>query len=249
MTARLSNSGRISTVQFLRTDAGTVRTRNEDNLLAMPETSLWAVCDGMGGHDAGDYASQYIVEALRACPASTRHGNRIRALTNTLSRCNRHLLDYARQNHVALVGSTVVVLTLHRRQAVVIWAGDSRAYLLRDARLRMISRDHSVAEERLDHPGQPDSGEAPGAITRAVGGGPTLECDLACVETCPGDCWLLCSDGVYGVLGEAEIVRVLQQAQDPASALVEQALAAGSRDNCTAIVVRVEAEPERLSTF
>lgn len=239
----------MSVEHFQRTDAGTVRTRNEDNLIALPESSVWAVCDGMGGHDAGDYASTCIVEALRAREMPARHGRRIRAIRNTLAECNRHLLDYAREHRFAHVGSTAVVLSLFSRRAAVLWVGDSRAYLLRGQTLRMVSRDHNVAEERIDNPEDVQPGEPSEAITRAIGGEPTLVCDLACAETVHGDCWLLCSDGVSGVLDESEIAAVMKQADDPASELVERALAAGSRDNCTAVVVRIASEAEKPSRF
>ncbi|HKL53364.1 MAG TPA: PP2C family serine/threonine-protein phosphatase [Wenzhouxiangellaceae bacterium] len=249
MSALPVTAGRIRAEHYLRTDTGTVRTRNEDNLLAMPEYGLWAVCDGMGGHDAGDYASTYIVEALQARSLPVLHGRRVRAIQSILAECNRHLVDYAQQNHFSHVGSTAVLLSLFSRRAAVIWVGDSRAYLLRGPTLRMISRDHNVAEQLLDDPENFRPGESSSAITRAIGGEPTLVSDLACVETLQGDCWLLCSDGVSGVLDETEIAGVMEQADDPASELVERALAAGSRDNCTAVVVRIESDVEKFTAF
>lgn len=233
-----------ATRQFLRTDTGTVRSRNEDNLVALPEVGLWAVCDGMGGHDAGDYASTWIVEALRALELPRRQGSRIRALRQCLQECNLHLLQHADANGLNMVGSTVVLLSLQGRRAAVVWVGDSRAYRLRGRRLRQVSRDHSMLEECIDA-GQPLPG--PGSdnvITRAIGASPLLDSDLLCLESQPGDCWLLCSDGVSGVLEDSEMVDVLTTAGDPASVLVDRALQAGSRDNCTALVVMVDSVPE-----
>lgn len=227
-----------SAVQFLCTDTGAVRTRNEDNLLARPQVGLWVVCDGMGGHDAGDYASGHIVGALDALVLPARHGARIRSIRHCLGQSNRHLQHYAHQHSFAHVGSTVVALCVKGRRAAVIWVGDSRAYRLRDERLRQISRDHSVAEE-LAGIGLAQAGENPGAITRAIGAGPELVIDLAVLESRPGDIWLLCSDGVSGVLRDAEMVTLLREARDPANALVAGAIEAGSRDNCTAVVVRL----------
>jgi len=229
----------VATVdQFLLTDVGSVRERNEDDLLARPEEGLWAVCDGMGGHDAGDYASQHIVGQLSALRLPDRHGNRMQAIKRCLRQCNRHLLDYAQANGFEHVGSTAVVLCLHGRRAALIWVGDSRAYRKRGERLRMISRDHSVAEEMAALGAQPVV-DSPSAITRAVGATARIKIDIACVESRPGDVWLLCSDGVSGVLEPGEISALLTDAEDPAAELVRRAIDSGSSDNCTAVVVKV----------
>jgi len=227
-----------SVEQFLLTDAGSVRERNEDDLLARPDQGLWAVCDGMGGHDAGDYASQHIVGRLAALPLPARHGNRMQAIRRCLRQCNSHLVDYARANGFDHVGSTAVVLCLQGRRAALIWVGDSRAYRMRDGRLRMISRDHSVAEEMAEL-GAQQVVDCPSAITRAVGATDRIKIDIACLESRPGDVWLLCSDGVSGVLEPAEISSVLTDAEDPAADLVRRAIDSGSSDNCTAVVVKV----------
>lgn len=224
--------------QFLLTDAGVVRERNEDDLLARPEHGVWAVCDGMGGHDAGDYASQHIVDRLSALKLPARHGNRMQAIKRCLRQCNRHLLDYAQSNGFEHVGSTAVVLSLQGRRAALIWIGDSRAYLMRDGRLRMISRDHSVAEE-MAALGAQQVVDCPSAITRAVGATTNIKIDMACLESRPGDVWLLCSDGVSGVLDSDEMRTILEDAANPAETLVRRAIASGSSDNCTAVVVKM----------
>lgn len=225
--------------QFLLTDTGAVRERNEDDLLARPEDGIWAVCDGMGGHDAGDYASGYIVGQLAALQLPARHGNRTQAIKRCLRQCNRHLVDYARANGFDHVGSTTVVLCLQGRRAALIWVGDSRAYLLRGRRLRMISRDHSIAEE-MAALGAQEVVDFPGAITRAVGATQQLHVDMVCLESRPGDVWLLCSDGVSGVLDAGQMRAVLEESADPAAELVRRAIDSGSSDNCTAVVVRVD---------
>src|SRR6056297_3707533 len=216
--------------QFLLTDAGVVRERNEDDLLARPEHGVWAVCDGMGGHDAGDYASQHIVGQLSALRLPARHGNRMQAIKRCLRQCNSHLVDYAQANGFGHVGSTAVVLCLQGRRAALIWVGDSRAYRLRDERLRMISRDHRVAEE-MAALGAREVVDCPSAITRAVGATDRIKIDIACLESRPGDVWLLCSDGVSGVLASSEMRAMLEDAEDPAAELVRRAIEKGSSDN------------------
>lgn len=224
--------------QFLCTDTGVVRERNEDDLLARPDQGVWAVCDGMGGHDVGDYASQYIVGRLSALRLPDHQGNRMQAIKRCLRQCNRHLVDYAEANGFEHVGSTAVVLCLQGTRAALAWIGDSRAYRMRDRRLRMISRDHSVAEE-MAAIGAESVLDCPGAITRAVGATARIEIDMVCMESRPGDVWLLCSDGVSGVLDAEVMEGILRDAEDPADELVQSAIAAGSSDNCTAVVVRV----------
>lgn len=229
------------TVQYMHSDTGTVRERNEDGLIALPDQGIWAVCDGMGGHHAGDYASQHIVGRLRRECFPERLGSRVRAIERCLRECNRHLVDYAERHEFPYVGSTVVVLCLQDRRATVTWVGDSRAYRLRDDRLRLISRDHNVAEEFADF-GARIVDDYPSAITRAVGGTSLLKVDMVCLESRPGDIWLLCSDGVSGTLGPESIRGILISAGDPAVALVREAIHCGSRDNCTAVVVGVGGE-------
>lgn len=222
--------------QYLFTDAGVVRERNEDDLLARPKQGIWAVCDGMGGHDAGDYASQCIVERLSELDLPARHGDRVQAIKRCLRQCNRHLMDYARANRFEHVGSTAVVLCLHGSRAALIWVGDSRAYRVRAGKLRMISRDHTVAEE-LATPGGPEVMD--NAITRAVGATLRLRVDMMCVDSQPGDIWLLCSDGVSGTLDFNKLRSILEDTGDSAKKLVEYAISSGSRDNCTAVVIKV----------
>lgn len=228
----------MAVTHFLHSDTGVVRSRNEDDLLALPDIGLWVVCDGMGGHDAGDYASHHIVSRLRQLPLARHAGSRVRALERSLQESNNHLMDYTRSQGMQCVGSTVVALMLDELRATVIWIGDSRAYRLRNSSIRMISRDHSVAEEHADR-GVAVDDEFSSAITRAVGVLPELDIDLMVSQSAAGDTWLLCSDGVSGSLEEHEMAQILMTSHDPARELVDQAIQQGSRDNCTAVVVRI----------
>ncbi|MFP4275881.1 MAG: PP2C family protein-serine/threonine phosphatase [Wenzhouxiangella sp.] len=236
---RLNVQMPIRVTQFLHTDTGAVRSHNEDGLLALPDRKLWVVCDGMGGHDAGDYASSHIISRLRHIRVSRAAGSRIRDIERSLGDSNAHLLEYTRAQGLNCVGSTVVALVLDRDRATVLWVGDSRAYRLRDHRLRLISRDHSVAEEYAER-GVPVEEGYSGAITRAVGVIPELEIDMISSQTRPGDVWLLCSDGVYGSLQDQAMAQIMRDSDDPARDLVELAIEQGSSDNCTAIVLRLD---------
>ncbi len=224
------------------THIGNVRKRNEDAWLGDPERGLWVVCDGMGGHDAGDYASSHIVESLGRCPFPARHGAAVRTIRACLAECNQHLVDYSSDNGLDQVGSTLVALYLRDWTATVLWAGDSRAYRLRDGRLRQISRDHSYGVELADAAGD-DFAQVPEgysqAITRAVGVAPRLRLDTLFSQVHPGDRWLLCSDGVSGSLTTERMAQVMEDSPAPGRDLVEEAMDSGSRDNCTAVIIRV----------
>ena len=225
------------------THQGHFRSRNEDALLDMPERGLWAVCDGMGGHEAGDYASQWIVRELAALRLSAHLATSIHRLKRCLQDCNAHLLDYANRRGLGQIGATVVLLLIQSGRSVVIWAGDSRAYRLRLGRFRQVTDDHSYAEEMARATGQrPEPGQ-PGSevITRAVGAGDELELDCLVLEARGGDRWLLCSDGVSGSVDRYRLEELLSRdLNEGAEALVDEALENGSRDNCTAVCVGVQ---------
>lgn len=227
---------------FGYTHQGYFRQRNEDALLVQPERGLWVVCDGMGGHEAGDYASSWIVGQLSGVTLPPRVGGMVNALKTVLADCNGHLREYARSNELGQVGSTVALLVMHSDRAMVLWAGDSRVYRLRKGKLRQMTEDHSYAREVARNTGRKLEDGQPGsqAITRAVGASDELQLDCLVLEARPGDAWLLCSDGVSGSVRGEEMVDLLDSAEDPARALVERALENGSRDNCTAISVHIQ---------
>ncbi len=223
------------------THQGYYRQRNEDAYLEQPDRCLWAVCDGMGGHLAGDYASQWIIRQLAATDLSERLGESVTTIKRCLLDCNRHLWGYSRTHQLGQIGATVVVLLLHSGRAVVIWAGDSRIYRLRGQSFRQVTDDHSYAQELARATGRPPDYSRPGndAITRAVGACESLCLDSLVMEARPGDSWILCSDGVSGSIASERLEELLQSDTSPAEAIVDEALENGSRDNCTAVCVRV----------
>ncbi len=223
------------------TDQGHYRQRNEDALLVQPERGLWVVCDGMGGHQAGDYASRTIVERLGEIDLPARVGGMVNTLKTSLLECNSQLREYARSHELGQIGSTVALLVIHLDRAMVLWAGDSRVYRLRNGKLRQMTEDHSYAREVARTTGKEMEADQPGsqAITRAVGANSDLQLDCLVLEARPGDVWVLCSDGVSGSVSKDEMIDVLDSAGDPAKALVERALENDSRDNCTAISVHI----------
>ncbi|MBP2293205.1 PP2C family protein-serine/threonine phosphatase [Azospirillum rugosum] len=239
--------------------AGTVRSVNEDACLDRSNVGLWAVADGMGGHEAGDYASRTVVEALNRCidPAmGAPAGREIRA---ALDGCNAALLDHAGRLGSAVVGSTVVVLTITGRRFSCAWAGDSRLYRARSGAFVQVTRDHSYVQQLIDS-GVLDPSEAEGhaksnVITRAVGATDALVLDTVEGDVNHGDLFLLCSDGLTKTLADADISGVLDAAgrsadgvAEAAARLLDAALARGARDNVTLVLVLCEAVAGPLRT-
>jgi type VI secretion system protein ImpM len=225
-------------------DVGTVRAVNQDRVLERPEAGLWALADGMGGHSRGEYASQLVIDVLNSAPAEATLAAALESARESLDRANADLARAALSaTDAAGSGSTVVVLCIRQGEWGVLWAGDSRAYLLRDGSLRALTRDHSAdAEEEFDASAPAPSG---GEITRAVGGDDELELDREIGALKPADRFLLCSDGLHGVAPHETIARVLMQhadLQQAAQALVKEAMACGSRDNVSVVLVDIVAE-------
>jgi serine/threonine protein phosphatase PrpC len=225
------------------THPGKVRPRNEDSCLVRTDAGLWAVADGMGGHEAGDLASQLIISELDTISAE---GSAIRLLEETESRilrANRQIIEIGRQRGGAVIGSTVAILLISEDHYACIWAGDSRVYLVRRNTIQQVSRDHTEVEEMLAS-GAVTALEAENwpnnVITRAVGvqDDPELDIVTGAFEDC--DIFVLCSDGLTKHVTDDEIRRCVssQDAQTSSAALVDLALERGGLDNVTVVVVR-----------
>lgn len=228
------------------THQGAVRTMNEDALLARPKDGFWAVADGMGGHDAGEVASNMITGSLEKIPCNVPLPDLVDSLEDSLLDVHQRIRQYSRaQCDGRTVGSTVVSMLVRGELGVCMWAGDSRLYRLRDNRLEQISEDHSQInemiargllrrEEARNHP-------ASNVITRAVGAMETLYLDMTLFELRPGDIYLLCSDGLYGAVPQDMIVQRLQEpsVDQCAQHLIDDALHNGARDNVTVVAIQV----------
>jgi serine/threonine protein phosphatase PrpC len=226
-------------------DVGGKRKINEDALLARPEAGLWAVADGMGGHAAGDVASNAIVHPLTQIERPESLPDFVDAVEDVLIDVNQQLRDYARdQLGGRTVGSTVVTLLLSQRTGVCLWAGDSRLYRLRNGQLTRLSRDHSAVQEMVEAgaitQAEADHHPKSNVITRAVGGAETLYVDSAVFAPEAGDTYLLCSDGLYNEVSEDSIRRKLALDQDEAvQRLIAEALHNGGRDNVSVVIVKI----------
>lgn len=234
--ARSDAGGRFRWRAAARSHAGLVRDVNEDACLVRPERGLWAVADGMGGHAVGDFASRTVVTALDDVRPAGSLALLLAATRERLHAANRRLRAEAATRKVPLIGSTVVVLAAWGGAYGYLWAGDSRLYLCRGGRLRLLTRDHRLA------PARGAQGAAASAITRAVGAVDALDLDAATVDAHDGDILVLCSDGLSDAVGDREIAAAVVPGDcaRAADTLIELALARGGRDNISAVVVRAE---------
>lgn len=228
---------------------GAVRTRNEDSYVNRPDLGLWAVADGAGGHEAGDLASRILAEALSAVPSGLGAAQVLAEVRLRVQSAHERLLAEAgRRGPKAMLVSTLVVLLARGDHFACLWAGDSRAYLLRDRTFSQVTHDHSLVQELVDV-GAITSAEAlvhPNAnvITRAVGiRDDAFALDKVTDYLRPGDRFLLCSDGLSKTVPEGELAALLGADDAGAEAILAAALERQADDNVTAIKVEVFADP------
>jgi len=234
----------LAFVSTHRTHRGNVRRLNEDAVLDRSESGLWMVADGMGGHEAGDYASQAIAAALGTIEFKPQHKlvDRIDVVEDVLLEVNTRLHDYGNTRFAgATVGSTVVVFIAAGDYGVALWAGDSRLYRFRAGRLEQVTRDHNPLSDLLDV-GDVTEAEALTAdtnvITRAVGGHGPLHIDVVVFDVEAGDRFLLCSDGLYRELAQADIeARLEGELDEVADQLMRTCLSGLAQDNVSFVVV------------
>ncbi len=222
------------------TDVGRVRDHNEDAYLVDDRLGLFAVADGMGGHQAGEVASAIALEALRAAVTS---GEGIR---DAVTSANDAVYEKSTtDDRLRGMGTTLTAGTLAAGDTLLLGhVGDSRAYALRDHQLERLTTDHSLVEELIQAgeltEEQAEHDPRRSMITRALGIEPTVEVDLYPIQVHDGDRLLLCSDGLTGMVREDEIAEVLNEERDPNQAahrLIDMANAGGGIDNITVLIV------------
>lgn len=251
----MSEAARVEFVPFrieswAKTHEGCVREHNEDSYCVREGDGLWAVADGMGGHEGGEWASAQLVEKLEKIELPHDFEGACAAVTQAISRANGVILAEAR-NRRRQMGSTIVVLLVHDQRYAVMWVGDSRAYVLRDGEFIQLSRDHTQVQEMVER-GIMSAEDAAGhpmghILSRAVGVQDEVKVDRVTGEVVPGDVFLLSSDGLHGYVEPREISRALRGSPQRApDELVELTLANGAPDNVTVIAVWAS-EPTLLS--
>jgi PPM family protein phosphatase len=228
------------------TDIGRMRKNNEDRFLSAGK--LAAVADGMGGHRAGEVASAIAMEELAALEHAGPWHNPAEAgeaLRSVFLLANRRIRETAaRDKELDGMGTTMVALLEDGDSVHLANVGDSRAYLLRHGELSQVTVDHTLVQELIDEgrlrPEEAERHPQRSIITRALGVEPEVEVDLFTYKLQPGDRVLLCTDGLSGVLGEAQIRNVLLRVpgpQDAAERLVALANEGGGPDNITVMVL------------
>lgn len=233
----------VSSYYGSRTEIGNVREHNEDSLTVLPP--LFAVADGMGGHEAGEVASEITINTLNDLAPQSADAE---ALARAVVAANLNVIKAPSQGVGREgMGTTLTAAILEKERLVIAQVGDSRAYLLHNGSLQQLTRDHSLMADMIEA-GQLTEAEARvhpnrSVITRAIGSDPHMQPDLYELNVETGDRLLLCSDGICGMIEDHEIASIMRQApsaQSCADQLVEAALAAGGFDNATAVVVDAE---------
>lgn len=231
-----------------RTHVGLKRKINEDSLLAQPERGLWAVADGMGGHEAGEVASGMVVEALRSLPDTGDAEALTATAVDALKQVNAQLIDMARAGgggRGRTIGTTVVGLAITDGAFSCFWMGDSRAYRYRAGLLSRVTRDHSLVQNLIDagmiKPEEAEAHENSNLITRAVGAAETAEVEVTNGDVRSGDQFLLASDGLTRVVPDEELAAELGRGSpdQAADALIERVLSRGAPDNVSIVIARV----------
>jgi protein phosphatase len=226
-----------------------VREHNEDSLLVKPP--LYVIADGMGGHAAGEVASECAVQVFEQAAITRVDPD---ALRRAVIEANNAIIQGAREGLGKVgMGTTLTAALIENDHLLIAQVGDSRAYLLQKGRLNQVTRDHSFVAELLSS-GQITAEEARvhperSVITRALGSDPNLQPDIYELRVHTGDRLMLCSDGLSSMLDARTLQRLLSENPDPQTAadeLVKAANEAGGHDNITVIVVDVDAMDPRL---
>jgi serine/threonine protein phosphatase PrpC len=229
-----------------RTHVGLKRKINEDSVFADSGRGLWAVADGMGGHEAGEVASAAVVEALGDLPLASGVDQVAEEAIEALRQVNADLirLAHARESD-RTIGTTVVALAIANDRFRCFWAGDSRAYWIRGGEIMRLSRDHSLVQDLVDagmlKPEEAEGHENSNVITRAVGVRENLEVDSVSGDARPGDLFLLASDGLTRLVNDQEIAAVLggTPLEQAADKLIETVLQRGAPDNVSLVAIRL----------
>jgi protein phosphatase len=248
----------------VNTDKGLRRTSNEDSHCERSDIGLFVVADGMGGHVAGEVASRLAVEAIQSFIGETAHVDRNRTwpfpfepsisleanrLKAAFRLANRKIAQaIADSSDLRGMATTASAFLAGPASACVAHVGDSRVYVLHDGRLEQLTHDHSWVEEQVragtmspsaarQHPWR-------NVVTRALSGGEDPEVDVTDVNPKAGERYLLCSDGLFSVVGDQQIANILGDAtkslEEICAALVEAANTGGGPDNITALVLEVD---------
>lgn len=233
------------------TDIGKTRAVNQDYIYASVEgigclPNLFVVADGMGGHKAGDTASRYTVETLKALIAESEETDALSVISEAVKSVNTLLIKKAGESEdYQGMGTTLVIASIFGNVLRVANVGDSRLYVI-DDEITQITRDHSLVEEMV-LAGQLSRSEArthakKNVITRAIGGEEEVEPEMFSVDLKENSKILMCSDGLTNMLEDDEIMRIVKNSPDieeAAAVLIDRANANGGKDNISVVIVEL----------
>lgn len=228
------------------TDTGRVRDHNEDSHMTRQDFGVWVVADGMGGHDAGDFASQAITHEVSSVGMSSSLPDLTARFLERLTRAHETIRSHPSVLQGGTVGSTVVALLAYEENYACVWSGDSRIYLMRSGQLIQQTKDHTEVQELLSS-GAISEEEAEqwprkNVITRAVGVWDDPYCDIVEGTLEDNDVFLLCSDGLTEHLSDADILEHLKvvasggSAHEVCNTLIAETLERGAKDNVTCVI-------------
>lgn len=233
-------------------DKGKVRKGNEDSWGSFPETSLFIVADGMGGHKAGDIASKLAVETIyeslreRESPGEGKFEQTSHYLNDSIQRANRRIFEEGNKNPgQSGMGTTVVATWIAGNSASIAYVGDSRAYLLRNKNLRQITSDHTLVNDYMTkgllQPHEVERHPLRHVLSRAVGPQEQVDADIFNLPLQTGDIILLCTDGLSNMLSKEKMEEILNGPEDLETKnqiLIQQANDSGGSDNVTALLIQ-----------
>jgi len=227
------------------THVGMVRKVNQDSYAERTDIGVWAVADGMGGHEAGEIASATVTDHIKSLPANDNIVEMLDAVEKSIMAANLELTEQAASYDTQRVpGSTVVVLIINGEQGAIVWAGDSRIYRRRDNVVTQLTRDHSHVQDLVEQgvilESEAESHPMANVITRAVGISEPLELESQWIEVRAEDQFLLCSDGLSRLVSNDELETMMahKDSEEVTQSLLHTALVRGARDNVTLICVK-----------
>jgi serine/threonine protein phosphatase PrpC len=238
----------------LRSHPGAVRTDNEDFVGAYSphviedHPPLFVVCDGMGGHAAGEVASRMAVESVLTTWTTTAASPTQQAIRSAIRQANSVVFAASLDTETRGMGTTCTALALSGKEGYIGHVGDSRCYLVRRGQCSQLTADHSRVGEmlrmRLITPEQAANHPARSQLTRSLGAAPGLQVDVVRTPVHHGDAFVLCCDGVWDLVSRAEIAASCSQGSvaEVADKLIATALERGAPDNVSVLVVHVNGE-------
>ena len=231
-----------------KTDIGLHRKNNEDRYFLDKKQGLFIVADGMGGHAAGEVASQISVETVSRSLQTADQNNLQERLKQAVEEANQAVEEAAKSNRALDgMGTTLSIILLHQQQGYLAHVGDSRIYRFHNQKLEQLSDDHSLVGEQLRQgvltPEQAKTSTMGNILLQAIGMTSPLEICQKSFPLTRGDQFLLCSDGLTDMVADTKIEELLQQPdtlKTRCNALIEAAIAAGGKDNITVILLQID---------